>query len=91
MTSIHGQLGPHTSRSMDAEKVPVHLKSKLFGWTVVPASHGQEVRGTYVDTLPKESVGAPDQMTVSLHNKSAGWHPCPLKYLPHPVRSVPSV
>jgi hypothetical protein len=27
---------------------------------------------------PKESMGAPDQMTVSQHSKSEGWHPSPL-------------
>ncbi len=27
---------------------------------------------------PKESVGAPDQMTVSHHSKPEGWHPSPL-------------
>ncbi len=30
---------------------------------------------------PKESVGAPDQMTVSQHSKSEGWHPSPLSLL----------
>jgi hypothetical protein len=31
-----------------------------------------------VGTSPKESVGVPDQMTVSQHCKSEGWHPSPL-------------
>jgi hypothetical protein len=31
-----------------------------------------------VGTSPKESVGAPDQMTVSQHSKSEGWPPSPL-------------
>jgi hypothetical protein len=31
-----------------------------------------------VGTSLKESVGAPDQMTVSQHSKSEGWHPSPL-------------
>jgi hypothetical protein len=35
---------------------------------------------------PKESVGAPDQMTVSQHSKSEGWHPSPLS--PTPIQSV---
>jgi hypothetical protein len=32
-----------------------------------------------VGAPPKESVGAPDQMTVSQHSKSEGWHPSPLE------------
>ncbi len=35
-----------------------------------------------VGAPPKESVGAPDQMTVSQHSKSEGWHPSPLSPLP---------
>jgi hypothetical protein len=31
---------------------------------------------------PKESVGAPAQMTVSQHSKSEGWHPSPLSPTP---------
>ncbi len=34
---------------------------------------------------PKESVGAPDQMTVSQHSKSNGWHPSPLSPIPSSV------
>jgi hypothetical protein len=36
---------------------------------------------------PKETVGAPDQMTVSQHSKSEGWHPSPLS----PPTMVPFV
>jgi hypothetical protein len=31
---------------------------------------------------PKESVGASDQMTVSQHSKSEGWHLSPLTPIP---------
>ncbi len=39
-----------------------------------------------VGAPPKESVGAPDQMTVSQHSKSEGWHPSSLS--PPPIQFV---
>ncbi len=44
-----------------------------------------------VGAPPKESVGAPDQMTVSQRSKSEGWHPSPLSPPPHPVCTVISI
>ncbi len=49
--------------------------------------HCSILNSNSVGAPPKESVGAPDQMTVSQHSKSEGWPPL-LSPLPHPVCTV---
>ena len=59
-----------------------HVSSEVQG------HYGVSILRLYnvVGPPPKESVGAPDQMTVSQHSKSEGWHPSPLS--PPPIQSV---
>jgi hypothetical protein len=44
-----------------------------------------------VGAPPKETVGAPEQMTVSQHSKSEGWHPSPLSPPPIHTDKTPDV
>jgi hypothetical protein len=61
--------------------------SRLLQGLVTGSTNGNIYAGSLPPSPLKESVGAPDQMTVSQHSKSEGWHPSPL-FPPSPVCSV---
>jgi hypothetical protein len=63
------ELGPARNRlSWNAMQVFLHARAPFF--TSLPASRGP--MSTVLDTFPKETVGAPDQMTASQHGHSEG-------------------
>ncbi len=46
----------------------------LVSFNVVYGRTTKERKYLYCGPPPKEAVGTPDQMTVSQHSKSEGWH-----------------
>jgi len=63
----------------------IHNKSRMYSYLLYNVHTGAVNVLVQAPSLipscgspPKESVGAPDQMTVSQHSKSEGWHPSPL-------------
>ncbi len=61
----------------------IHNKSRMYSYLLYNVHTGAvNVQAlTLIPSCgspPKESVGAPVQMTVSQHSKSEGWHPSPL-------------
>jgi hypothetical protein len=61
----------------------IHNKSRLYSYLLYNVHTGAvNIQAPSLipprGSPPKESVGAPVQMTVSQHSKSEGWHPSPL-------------